>query len=380
MPSAELITIGTELLLGEILDTNSQYLAQTLRDNGIDLYRTTTIGDNVQRIAQAIQDALSRADIIITTGGLGPTIDDPTREAVALSINVETEFRPELWEQIKNRFERYGRPPTENNKRQAYIPKGAIAVENPVGTAPVFYIEKGHQTIISLPGVPQEMEYLTDNFVIAYLHQRYAIKSVITTRVLHTAGIGESLLDTQIGEFETLSNPTVGLAAHSGQVDIRITAKAETLEQTSQLIQKLETEIRNRVGKWIYGVDRETLEDTAMQNLYKKSWNLAIIEAGLNGELAARLAPFKQIFKGGEILTTLPEPLEFEKMVAAYRQQCAVDICVGVAIYPQNEKHDVLIVINTPSDLQKHSRPFGGPPQYAVRWAINHCLNLVRNL
>ncbi len=380
MPSAELITIGTELLLGEILDTNSQYLAQTLRDIGIDLYRTTTIGDNTQRIAQAIQDALTRADIIITTGGLGPTIDDPTREAVALSLNVKTEFRAELWEQIQERFSRYARQPTENNKRQAYIPEGAIGVENPVGTAPVFYFEKGQQTIISLPGVPQEMEYLTNHFVVAYLRQRYQLKSIITTRILHTAGIGESQLDSQIGDLETLANPTVGLAAHSGQVDIRITAKADSPELTSQLIQDLEMEVRSRVGKWIYGVDHETLEDVALQVMANKSWKLATIEAGLHGELAGRLAPIKDVFLGGEILTTLPEPEEFEKMIAACRQKYKVDVCLGVAIYPQNEKRDVLIIISTPTETQKHNRPFGGPPQYAVRWAINHSLNIIRNL
>ena len=138
MSSAEIITIGTELLLGEIDDTNATYIARELRDVGIDLYRKTTVGDNARRIAQTIQEALQRTDIIITTGGLGPTVDDPTREAVALAVGVETEFRPELWEQIQNRFQRFGRKPTENNKRQAYVPKGAIPVENPVGTAPSF--------------------------------------------------------------------------------------------------------------------------------------------------------------------------------------------------------------------------------------------------
>src|SRR5512136_2170133 len=126
MPSAEIITIGTELLLGEIDDTNATHIARELRDAGIDLYRKTTVGDNARRIAQIIQEALQRTDIIITTGGLGPTVDDPTREAVALAVGVEPEFRPELWEQIQNRFQRFGRKPTENNKRQAYVPTGAI--------------------------------------------------------------------------------------------------------------------------------------------------------------------------------------------------------------------------------------------------------------
>src|SRR5512133_3302548 len=141
MPSAEIITIGTEILLGEIVDTNARYIARQLRDAGIDLYRKTTVGDNAQRIAQALQQALERCDIVLTTGGLGPTVDDPTREAVALAMGVETEFRPELWEQIEERMSRFGRKPTENQKRQAYIPQGAIPVSNAVGTAPAFIFE-----------------------------------------------------------------------------------------------------------------------------------------------------------------------------------------------------------------------------------------------
>ena len=154
MTSAEIIAIGTELLLGEIQDTNTHYLARTLRDDGIDLYRTTIVGDNLERIAQAIREATNRANIVITTGGLGPTVDDPTRQAVALAIGTGTEFRPELWDQIQARFKRFNRLATENNRRQAYIPSGAFAVENPVGTAPAFIVEKPGHVIISLPGVP----------------------------------------------------------------------------------------------------------------------------------------------------------------------------------------------------------------------------------
>ena len=141
MPSAEIITIGTEILLGEIVDTNTRYIARTLRDMGVDIYRTITIGDNVERIAEAIRGSMSHADIVITTGGLGPTVDDPTRLAVAKAVGVETEFREDLWEQVVAIISRYGRKPSENQKRQAYIPKGALGISNPVGTAPCFIVE-----------------------------------------------------------------------------------------------------------------------------------------------------------------------------------------------------------------------------------------------
>ncbi len=141
MPSAEIITIGTEILLGEIVDTNTRYIAQVLRGMGVDLFRTITIGDNVERIAESIRNSMNRAEIVITTGGLGPTIDDPTREAVARAAGVELEFREDLWEQVVEAISRYGRKPSENQKRQAYAPKGALGIKNPVGTAPCFIVE-----------------------------------------------------------------------------------------------------------------------------------------------------------------------------------------------------------------------------------------------
>src|SRR5512147_440675 len=153
MASAEIITIGTEILLGEIVDTNTRYIAHTLRGMGVNIFRTTTIGDNVERIAEAIHNSMNRAEIVITTGGLGPTVDDPTREAVAKAAGVETEFREDLWQQVVNTIARYGRTPSENQKRQAYVPKGSIGIANPVGTAPCFIVETQRNAVISLPGV-----------------------------------------------------------------------------------------------------------------------------------------------------------------------------------------------------------------------------------
>src|SRR5574340_461977 len=192
MPVGEIIAIGTELLLGETQDTNTSYIARAFRDAGIDLYRTMIVGDNIDRIAQAIREALSRADIVITTGGLGPTVDDPTRLAVARAIGVELEFEPELWEQSQVRFQRFHRHATENNRRQAYIPQGAAAIDNQVGTAPGFYFQEGEKIVISLPGVPREMEFLLQQKVLPLLIDRFALKGIIKSYVLHAAGVGES--------------------------------------------------------------------------------------------------------------------------------------------------------------------------------------------
>lgn len=380
MPTAEIITIGTEILLGEIVDTNARYLARALRDAGVDMYRKTTVGDNAKRIAQAIQQALERSDIIITTGGLGPTVDDPTREAVAQAMGVPVEYRPELWEQIQARFQRFGRQPTENNRRQAYIPQGAIAVENPVGTAPAFIFETEQYAIIALPGVPREMEYLVQHNVLPYLRHRFKLQGLIKARVLHTAGAGESQIDDLIGDLESLSNPTVGLAAHSGQVDVRITAKADSEAQADALILPIEEIVRQRLGKWVYGADQETLEQIALGNLGHKGWTLCVVEAGLGGQLIKRLASAQGPFLGGEVLTTTPTLDELSSSVETYRQTRQAEAGLGVAIRPGDEKQDVFIVVITPEGEQRFSRPYGGPPDYAPRWALHHSLDIIRNL
>ncbi len=380
MPSAEIITIGTELLLGEIVDTNARYIARALRDAGIDLYRKTTVGDNAKRIAIAIQQALERCDIVITTGGLGPTVDDPTREAVALAMGVETEYRPELWEQIQSRFKRFGRQPTENNRRQAFIPQGAIPVENPVGTAPVFIVESGSHAVISLPGVPREMEYLLQHDILPYLEQHYHIHEIIKARVLHTAGAGESQIDELIGDLEELGNPTVGLAAHSGQVDVRITAKADSSEAADELIEPVEKTIRQRLGNWVYGADGESLEGIALKAMQRNGWTLIALEAGLGGELIRRLAAAPGPFLGGQVLTTQPTPPELLKLTEEYRSSHHADVGLGVAIQPAGEKQDVYFTLITPDSTQQFMRPYGGPPEYAPNWALNHGLDVIRKL
>ncbi len=380
MPSAEIITIGTEILLGEIVDTNARHIARSLREAGIDLYRKTTVGDNPNRIAQAIQQAMERCDIIITTGGLGPTVDDPTREAVALAIGAPTEFRPELWEQIQARFRRFNRQPTENNKRQAYVPQGAIAVENPVGTAPAFIVETTNHTILALPGVPHEMEYLMKHKVLPYLNERYKLSGVIKSRTLHTSGAGELQIDDLIGDLERLSNPTVGLAAHAGQVDVRITVKASSEDEGNQMIRGMEETLRQRLGQWIYGVDQETLEETALRAVEHKGWSLAVLEAGLGGSLTCHLAAIRGAFLGGEVLAGTLAPDELLALTEQYRQVRQAQVGLGVAIRPGPEKQEVYLALITPQGKQQLNRPYGGPPENTAQWAMNYALDLIRNL
>lgn len=380
MPSAEIITIGTEILLGEIVDTNTRYISRKLREQGIDLYRQITVGDNVERIAQAIQNSLPNTDIIITTGGLGPTIDDPTRQAVALAVGVQNEYREELWEQVKERHLRYGRSPTENNKRQAFVPSGAIAIENPVGTAPAFIVETGACSIIALPGVPREMEHLMINEVIPYLRKRLKLHSVIKARVIHTSGVGESQIDDRIGDLEQLKNPTVGLAAHSGRVDIRITAKAETEVEARGMIEDIEIELQDRLGDWVFGAEKETLEQAALSHLESKSWGLGVVESGLNGELIHRLASANGPFLGGELLTKRLNADNLVEIVADYRKSNGADVVLGVSLHYGDERQRILLAVVTPNGERQVPLSYGGPPRNASTWAVNQALDLLRKL
>jgi nicotinamide-nucleotide amidase len=375
MPSAEIITIGTEILLGEIVDTNSAHLARTLRDLNVDVFRTSTVGDNTERIAAVIRETLARTEIIITTGGLGPTVDDPTREAVARAVGVQTEFRDELWQQIVERMARYGRSAGENQKRQAYVPAGAIALKNPVGTAPAFIVEQGGKCIIALPGVPREMEYLLENEVIPYLRERYQLRGLIKARTLHVAGLGESVIDEYVGDLEELSNPMVGLAAHSGLVDIRITAKAETPAAADALIAPVEAAARQRLEKAVFGADEETLEGVTLAQLAARGWSLSAIEVNLGGELLQRLAKTQDpAYGGGQSLPALPEGQDLLQLTQANAETCGL----GLRLTPAEGQTDLEIALVTPKTARLTRHSYGGHPKSAPAWAANVALNLLR--
>jgi len=368
MPSAEIITIGTEILLGEIVDTNTRYIARTLRGMGVDLYRTITIGDNAERIAEAIRHSMQRADIVITTGGLGPTVDDPTREAVALAAGVELEFREDLWEQVVAVISRYGRKPSENQKRQAYIPKGALGIPNPVGTAPCFIVETERNAVVSLPGVPNEMEHILHESIIPYLQKRFKLDEIIKIRVLHCAGLGEGMIDEKIDDLEKLSNPTVGLAAHTGVVDIRIAAKAKTEAEADKMIADIEHQIQERLGDVVFGADEDKLEDVVLKTVAKRGWTLIGVESGLDGLLARKIPH-----------TVSLSDLSPDSLLAALRAARAdsnSDAALGVAMYLQERAAEMALI--TPQGEKTHRITYGGPPRSLARWSVNLALDWLR--
>ena len=368
MTSAEIITIGTEILLGEIVDTNTRYIARTLRSMGVDLYRTITIGDNTDRIASAIHNSMERADIVITTGGLGPTVDDPTREAVAQAVGVEIEFREDLWQQVVETIGRYGRTPSENQKRQAYVPKGAIGIKNPVGTAPCFIVETNRNAVISLPGVPSEMEHVLHESMIPYLQKRFNLNEIIKVRVLHCAGLGEGMIDEKIADLEKLSNPTVGLAAHTGVVDVRIAAKAKNENEANAMIAVIEAQVRERLGKIVFGVDEDKLEEVTLDLIAKRGWSLTAIESGLDGILARKIPH----------TASLPnlDPDQLLEALHTARTDSKAGIALGVSVYAEDRSAEMSMI--TPRGEKTHRITYGGPPRSLPKWAMNLALNWLR--
>ena len=288
---ADIIAIGSELLLGQLVDTNSSYIAKRLAENGIELVQTTTIGDDLERMKEAIKEAIRRSHIVITTGGIGPTEDDLTRQAVAEVFGRPLTFQPHLMEQIEALFKKRGFRMAESNRKQAYIPEKSIPIENPKGTAPGFIVEYAKGSIISIPGVPLEMEYLMENTVIPYLRKRFDIKhQVIQYKVLRACGLGESAIGLQIKDLmERNRNPSVGTLASIGDIRIRITAEADNPEEASSLIDNVEKEIRNRLGVLIYGVDNETLHGNIAEGLEKLDLTLSVVETFTGGIISHKL-------------------------------------------------------------------------------------------
>src|SRR5437868_1828885 len=274
--NAEIIAIGSELLLGATIDTNSAYLARQLAAIGVNLFRKSVVGDNEERIAATVAEALDRADLVICTGGLGPTIDDMTREAVSRALGRSLVFHQHLLDQIVARFRAFGRPMSESNRRQAYVPEGARIVENPRGTAPAFIVEDARGTVAVLPGVPSEMRYLTEHALLPYLRDERGQTGVILVRTLHAAGLSESVIGERIADLMTQDNPTVGISAKRAQYELRIGAKSDSRAGAEALIAQAEATIRARLGAHLIG--EENLEQTVVRLLIERGLSLALYE------------------------------------------------------------------------------------------------------
>jgi nicotinamide-nucleotide amidase len=273
---AEIIAVGSELLLGATIDTNSAYLARQLAAAGVGVFRKSVVGDNAERIAATISEALARADLVLCTGGLGPTLDDVTREAVALALGRPLEFHQELMDQITARFAAMGREMPASNRRQAFVPAGARVIENPRGTAPAFIAEDTSGTVIVLPGVPYEMRYLFEHAVIPYLREERGVTSVILVKTLHATGLGESTIGELIADLMSQANPTVGISAKQARYELRIGARAESPAEAEALIATAAATIAARLGSNLIG--DEPLASTVVRMLDERELGLALYE------------------------------------------------------------------------------------------------------
>ena len=291
---AEIITVGTEILLGDIVNTNSQFLANELASLGLEVYYQGTVGDNESRLLSTLEESLKRSDIVITTGGLGPTKDDITKEMAAKCFEQELVLHDDIWENIKSYFEKLGINPTENNKKQAYFPKDCIILDNPNGTAPGAVLKKDNKMIILLPGPPKEMMPMFNNEAKPYLQSLTDFKLI--SRTLRFIGIGESSLEEKLIDLiDNQSNPTIAPYAKDGEVTIRITAKSKCEKAANKLIDNVENEIKYRAGKYLYGYDETTLEETVAKLLVKNNMTIAVSESCTGGMVSSKLIDYPGI-------------------------------------------------------------------------------------
>ena len=301
---AEIVSIGTEILLGDIVDTNSKYIAENLKDLGYDIHYITSVGDNKDRLVKTLKEALERSDTIITTGGLGPTEDDITRQSIANAVDKNIYQDKELLKTIKKHFKQKNYKMTKNNYKQAYLPQGAEVIENKWGTAPGIYLKEKNSTIISLPGVPSEMKKMFSNYIFEKL-QKDSSETIIS-RTLHFFGIGESTLETKLQKiFEKQNNPTLALLAGHGEVKLRITAKGNDKQKLKKMILQKENSVRKIVGEYIYGVDNTNLAEEAYNKLKNKNLTVSLAESCTGGLISHRITQIpgsSKVYKGSLVV------------------------------------------------------------------------------
>jgi len=289
----ELLSVGTELLLGQIVDTNAAHLAGKLSELGVNVYHKTTVGDNAERLAAALRICLGRSDVVLATGGLGPTKDDITAAVVAQVMGVRLAEDEATSEKIRS-FARQRRIQLlDSLLKQAFVPEGAQVVPNPVGTAPGFILARDSKAVIALPGVPAEMKAMAGQTVLPYLARRVQEESggsVILSRVLRLAGIGESQAEAELADLiEKQTNPTMAPYAKTYEVHLRVTARAPNRTEAEALIAPVETEIRRRLGDHVYGADEETLEAIIGGMLRSAGLTLAVAESCTGGLIGHRI-------------------------------------------------------------------------------------------
>ncbi|MBX3095235.1 MAG: competence/damage-inducible protein A [Fimbriimonadaceae bacterium] len=301
--TAEVVSVGTELLLGDTVDTNAVALGRAFAAAGLSHFHRQTVGDNPKRLRVALDLAFSRSDLVVTIGGLGPTSDDITRELVCDSLGLEMVEDEEIVNHLKSLFRTRGRPWVETNARQAMRPAGSTVIANANGTAPGLVVESGGKMAILMPGPPSEfLPMLTDS--VAPILARIGGGELIHSRVLRVVGRGESQLEQDLSDLMVSENPSLAPYAKTWEVHLRLTARANSVEEAKRMIAPLEALVRGRIGEHIYGADKEELEDVVLSQLRSRAETLAVAESctgGGLGERLTRVAGASDVFQGGVI-------------------------------------------------------------------------------
>ena len=337
---AEIITVGTEILLGDILNTNCRYLSRELAAMGIEMYYQITVGDNEARLLSTLEESLNRSDIVICTGGLGPTEDDITKEVCAKYFGYDLVLHKPSLDAMMERFKRMNRIPTKNNEKQAYFPKEAYILKNDNGTAPGCIMEKNGKMIVVLPGPPREMEPMFENYVKPYLSK--FTDEVIESEVLRIIGVGESKVENDILDIiDTQTNPTIATYAKGYECTLRITAKAKTVEEARALIKPMSDEMKRRFGQSLYATGETSIEEVVAKYLVDNDLKIAVAESCTGGLVSASLINYpgiSSVFMEGCVtysneakMKSLGVKQETLDVYGAVSRQCAEEMAAGVA-------------------------------------------------
>ncbi len=403
---AEIISIGTEILLGEILDTNVNYIAQRLPGLGIDLYFTHQIGDNLGRLTELLRQAWSRSDLIICTGGLGPTEDDVTRDAIAAVLGETPEVDPQLEEELRAWFGRRGAPMPERNLKQAWLTPSTRAIPNPRGTAPGWWSEKDGRIIIAMPGPPAEMSRMWEKEVADRLRGR-STEAVIVSHTIKTVGLGEGTVDEMVSPLLKSTNPTIGVYARPDGIHLRLTAKAPTTEEAERLIAPVLEEAERILGPAVWGHDDDTMEVACGRLLRTRGLSLATMESATGGLLASTItdAPgSSDYFRGGLVAYATEQKIAWgvdpavieehgvisaecaQEMARAAREQCRADLGIGVTGVagpdPQEGKPigTFHVALHDGTDANVISYQFAQGREAAKRRAVTVAFQLLRRV
>ena len=398
----EVIAVGTELLLGQIVNGNAAFIGAALAENGFDAHHQQVVGDNLGRVEEAIRTALSRADAVIITGGLGPTRDDLTREAICAATGREMRHSGAYEDALRERFVRLGRDIPASNFRQADFPDGAEMLPNPKGTAPGIALDHDGKWIFAVPGVPEEMEYLLVEEVLPRLRHAAGLEEVLVSRLLRTWGRPESWVGERLDDLFESANPSIAFLASGGEIKVRITAKAATEAEAIAAIAPFEEEVRERLGQAVFAVDSETIESVLFSLLEARGWTIGSAESMTAGLVAARLTALpgsSRYFRGGivaysddlkqELLDVaditrgvVTESVAVE-MAEGARSRLKVDVAISVTGSAGPEPMEqppgtVVIGVATPEDAAARMLTFAGDRERVRTYSTTAALQLAR--